>query len=118
MWILDVPTGDTPQEVQDYYDYLFSHWLSVTGGQTWLIDWGTVFWLGVWIVILAGVFGAYSYWQRYTRAHREPYPLESYDGHIQEMNGPVGPFLWMVFATVFFWAVLLTIVQIRNGQIY
>lgn len=118
MLILDVPTGDTPTEVNEYYDYLLHIWLERAGGQTFMINWNNIFWVGLWIFILTATFGVYTFWQRYTRAHREPYPLESYDGHIQEMNGPVGGFLFLIFATVFAWAAILTILRILNGQIY
>lgn len=118
MWILDVPTGDTPEKVNEYYAYLTKIWLERTGGQTFEIDWADHFWIGLWIFLLAGIFGVYSFWQRYTRAHREPYPIESYDGHIQEANGPVGGFLMLFFAGVFVWAVILTVLAIREGQVY
>jgi hypothetical protein len=115
---LDVPTGDSTQTVQAYYDHLYSHYLAQAFDQSWLLEWGNLLWVLLWLSALTAVFFAYSYWQRTTRAPKEPYPLESYDGHIQEMNGPVGPFLTLFFIGVALWLGLFTILKIMNGQVY
>ncbi|MEZ4617533.1 MAG: hypothetical protein R2867_18750 [Caldilineaceae bacterium] len=87
----DVPTGNTSETVQQYYNHLYHHYLD-TLTQNYYIHWDTLAWVFLWVFVLAGSFYAFTRWQRYTRQSQEPYPVESYDGHIQESNGPVGPF--------------------------
>jgi hypothetical protein len=113
----DVPTGHTSDIVQKYYDYLYSHYLNQIT-QNYYIHWDTLAWVALWIFILAAGFYAYTRWQRYTRTPEEPYPLESYNGYIQEANGPVGPFLALFFIGMFVWLVIMTVLNLLNGQIY
>jgi heme/copper-type cytochrome/quinol oxidase subunit 2 len=113
-----VPTGNTSEIVRQYYQYIYSYWLGRTGGQNFTIRWEIYAWVALWIVVLVGGFYIYTRWQRYTRAEKEPYPVESYNGYIQESNGPVGPFLTLFFIAMFVWLVIMTVLNILNGQIY
>jgi len=113
----DVPTGNTSKTVQQYYDYLYHHYLD-TLTQNYYIHWNTLAWVLLWIVILAGSFYAFTRWQRHTRQNREPYPVESYNGYIQESNGPVGPFLTIFFIGMVIWLLITTVLDLVRGQIY
>ncbi|MFN2198453.1 MAG: hypothetical protein ACK2UW_20195 [Anaerolineales bacterium] len=113
----DVPSGDTPEVVQRYYNYLYQNYLSHLN-QNYYIHWDTILWVLLWIVILAGGFYAFTRWQRYTRQQKEPYPVESYNGYIQEGNGPVGPFLTIFFIVMIIWLIAMTISNLLVGQIY
>ena len=113
----DVPTGDTGEIVRQYYDYLYSHYLSQYQ-QNYTVHADTLLWVLFWVFILTAVLYAYTRWQRTTRAADEPYPVESYNGHIQEGNGPIGSFLTLFFIGIFIWLVLVTILNLLNGQIY
>ena len=75
-------------------------------------------WWALFVVVLAGLFLAFTRWQGRTRAHHEPYPVETYDGYISEGNGPVGGFLWVFFAVVVGWLVYVTFQSLAHGQIY
>lgn len=112
-----VPTGNTTEAVQRYYTYLYSLWVGQLQ-QNFFIHWETIAWVVLWIFILAGGFFAFTRWQRYTHAPEEPYPVESYNGYIQETNGPVGAFLWIFFIAMFIWLLLMTISKLLVGQVY
>lgn len=113
----EVPTGQTGEIVRQYYDYLYSHYLQQIS-QNYYIHWDTLLWVLLWVFALTAAFYAYTRWQRYTRAHDEPYPVESYNGYIEENNGPVGTFLKLFFIGMFIWLVILTILDLTRGQIY
>ena len=113
----EVPTGNTSDTVRQYYDSLYSHYLDQVV-QNYYSHWGTLVWVLFWVVLLAGGFYAYTRWQRTTRMPREPYPVESYDGHIQESNGPVGSFLTLFFIGVVIWLLITTVLNLLYGQIY
>lgn len=113
----NVPTGNTGEVVRQYFDHLYSHYLQGIR-QTDVIHWDTLGWFLLWFVILSGLLYAYTRWQRSTHAPKEPYPVESYNGYIQEGNGPVGRFLTLFFAIMVIWLVITTIISLTRGQIY
>lgn len=113
----NVPTGNTSEAVQQYYHYLYTRFLSnIT--QNYYIHWDVLLWVLLWVAILAGGFYAYTRYQRTTSADKEPYPVESYNGYIQETNGPVGTFLKLFYIAMFIWLVAMTISNIIVGQVY
>lgn len=113
----NIPTGNNGEVVHKYYEYLYSNYLGHVA-QNYYIHWDTVLWVVLWIFILSAGFFAYTRWQRYTRAEKEPYPVESYNGYIQEGNGPVGTFLTLFFIGMFLWILAMTISNLVVGQIY
>jgi hypothetical protein len=113
----NVPTGSSGEIARQYYDYLYSHYLQQIT-QTYYIHWDTLLWVLLWIFVLAAFFYAYTRWQRTTRQPKEPYPTESYNGYIEEGNGPVGTFLTLFFIAMFVWLVIMTVFAILRGQIY
>lgn len=113
----DVPTGNSGEAVRQYFDYLYSHYLSQIT-QNYYIHWDTLLLVLLWIFVLAAGFYAYTRWQRATREPEEPYPVESYNGYIEESNGPVGTFLKLFFIGMFIWLVIHTVMDLIHGQIY
>ena len=113
----NVPSGNSGEVVRNYYNYLYSHYLQgIT--QNYFIHWDVLAWWLLWLVVLAGGFYAYTRWQRRTHAPQEPYPVETYNGYIQESNGPVGLFLKLFFAGMVIWLLVTTILDLVRGQIY
>lgn len=113
----DVPSGNTGEIVRQYYEYLYNHYL-VQLGQTYKIRPDLLLLVLFWVFILSVFFYAYTRWQRTTQSGEGLYPVESYNGYIQETNGPVGSFLTLFFIGMFVWLLLVTILDILNGQIY
>lgn len=113
----NVPTGNTTDIMRQYFEYLYSYYLGQTG-QNYFIHWDILVGVLVGLGVLAGLFYAYTRWQRNTNTTREPYPLESYNGYIQEANGRVGPFLSVFFVLMFVWLVVTTLNDLIHGQIY
>ncbi|MGW8318617.1 MAG: hypothetical protein ACWGPS_05170 [Candidatus Promineifilaceae bacterium] len=113
----EVPTGNTVEIVRRYYEYLYTHYLSKIA-QNYTIHWDVILWVLFWLFVMAAGFFAYTRWQRTTRAKDEPYPTESYNGYIQEGNGPVGTFLILFFIGMFLVLVGITISNLLYGQVY
>jgi hypothetical protein len=113
-----IPTGNSSEVVQRYYDYLYQIWMNRFGGQNLQLNWEIFMWVALWLFVLVAGFYAYSRWQRHTRTDEEPYPVESYNGYIQEANGPVGKFLTLFYIGMFLWLLSMTILNLVNGQIY
>ncbi|MFN2200728.1 MAG: hypothetical protein ACK2UO_05950 [Caldilineaceae bacterium] len=113
----NVPTGNDSETVRQYFQYLYAHYLSgIT--QQYYIHWDVIAFVILWIFILVAGFYAYTRWQRYTRASKEPYPVETYNGYIQEGNGPVGLFLRLFFIGMGLWLLATTLHDLLRGQIY
>jgi hypothetical protein len=113
----NVPTGNTTAVMQQYYHYLYSYFLSGIK-QNFYIHWDVLLWVLLWLFVLAGGFYAFTRYQRTTRADKEPYPVESYNGYIQEGNGPMGTFLTLFYIGMFLWLVAKTVTNLLFGQIY
>ena len=114
---MDVPTGNTGEIVRQYYHYLYSHFLGKLT-QQYYIHWDVLAAFALWVFVLAAAIFAYTRWQHRTHAEKEPYPVESYDGYLQEGNGPVGTFLTLFYIGMFIWLVVITVGDLLNGQIY
>lgn len=111
-----VPTGDTPEIVQAYYEYLLAHYINPAmqnTGTNWFIV-GIV--LG-WVAIVVGL--CFIYFRR-SRSEKPSilYPVETYNGYISESNAGTGIFLYVFFALVVIWLLYITISNLTFGQLY
>ena len=112
-----VPTGHTSAITKEYFDHLYQQYF-LQQTQTYYIHWDILAGVFFWIAILALLLFFYSNWQRSTQTGQEPYPVESYNGFIQETNGRVGPFLTVFFIVMFIWLAIVTIMSLTQGQVY
>src|SRR5581483_4228461 len=116
LMIPEVPTGNTPEIVQQYYQYLLDHYINpVTQNVT-----PNYFLEGVtlgWVLIITGLIFIY-----FRRVRNEKpgklYPVETYNGYISESNGGVGVFLLVFFGLVVVWVLWITISNLTQGQLY
>ncbi len=111
-----VPTGNTPEQVQAYYEYLLAQYVNpVTQNVTtnWLLI-GVVF---GWVTIATALFFIYF---RRSRSEKpgKLYPVETYNGYISESNAGTGLFLYIFFALVVLWLLYVTISNLTRGQLY
>lgn len=111
-----VPTGNTPEAVQAYYQYLLAHYINpVTQNiaTNYLIIGVT---LG-WVAIVTGIIFIYF---RRSRSEKPSklYPVETYNGYISESNAGTGLFLYIFFALVILWLLYVTISNLTQGQLY
>lgn len=111
-----VPTGNTPEIVQQYYEYLLAHYISPVAqntGTNWIIIGVTLGWVGI-------VTGAIFIYFRRVRSEKPSklYPVETYNGYISESNAGTGIFLYIFFALVVLWLLYITISNLTQGQLY
>jgi hypothetical protein len=89
---MSMPSGDSPRDVQDYYDYLQSHHVVDGRVATWHVDWWALGWL--WGFTAAMVI-ALVYWVRQYRTTRQRpsiYPMDVFGGWTAEAAGPATRF--------------------------
>ncbi len=113
----DIPTGSSSEVVRDYFNHLYGQYL-LQPTQNYYVHWDTILWFAFWVIMLIALFFFYTRWQRTSQAKKEPYPVESYNGYIQESNGPVGAFLTVFFIVMFVWALIITYMSLTRGQVY
>ena len=111
-----VPTGDTPEIVQAYYQYLLAHYINPTA-QNIATNWFLVAIVLGWTAIGAGLFFVYFRRSRSEKPSRL-YPVETYNGYISESNAGTGVFLYVFFALVVIWLLYVTISNLTQGQLY
>jgi hypothetical protein len=111
-----VPTGDTPEVVEQYYQYLLSHYINPIA-QNVTPNWPLIAATLGWVAIVFGLVFIY-----FRRARNEKpstlYPVETYNGYISESNAGVGAFLFILFALVVLWLLWITISNLTQGQLY
>ena len=114
-----VPSGNSSQAAQDFYNYLHAHFLAVIPGDRTHILWTGPIWIAVFAVILVGFFFLYSmYLSRVHRKRGEMYGASSFGGSILERIGPLSMFSWVVWGLIIAWALYFIVTQILYGQIY
>jgi hypothetical protein len=111
-----VPTGDTPEIVQAYYEYLLAHYVNPTA-QNIVTNWLLVSVTLGWVAIVAGLILIYF---RRVRSEKPSklYPVETYNGYISESNATTGAFLYIFFALVILWLLWVTVSNLTQGQLY
>lgn len=111
-----VPTGNTPEIVQAYYEYLLAHYITPTT-QNIATNWTIIGLVTGWVIIVTGVIFLYF---RRVRSEKPSklYPVETYNGYISESNGGTGLFLYIFFSLVVLWLLWVTISNLTQGQLY
>lgn len=111
-----VPSGDTPEAVQAYYQYLLAHYIN-PASQNIATNWLVVGVVLGWVALISALFFIY-----FRRARNEKpsrlYPVETYNGYISESNAGVGVFLYIFFALVVLWLLYVTVSNLTQGQLY
>lgn len=111
-----VPTGNTPEIVQQYYEYLLAHYINPVS-QNIATNYAIVGATLAWVVVLAGLLFVYFRRVRSEKPGRL-YPVETYNGYISESNAGVGIFLYLFFALVVLWLLWITVSNLTQGQLY
>jgi hypothetical protein len=104
-----MPTGDSPQDVQDYYEYLQGHHITDGRVETWHVDWFAVAWLWGFVAVMTI---AILYWVKQYRTTRQRpgiYPMDAFGGWTSEGAGPATAFfiVFTLFIVAFDAAIII-----------
>jgi hypothetical protein len=115
-----IPTGDTTEVVQAYYDYLYSMYYADTiRNRATGIMWSSPFKIASWGTALVLVFLLLTVSLYYVhRGRDELYEATSFAGSVLERNGKVSLFTWSLMAALFVVAMYLGIRFIFLGFLY
>jgi hypothetical protein len=115
-----MPTGDTPQKVDEYYNYLQAHHETDHQVATWHVLWVDLAWLwGFVIVLVLGIlFWVLQYRTTLQRSEGRAamYPVDSFGGYTTEQAGPATLFFILLTVVLTGFAVALIIGHLVWGQ--
>jgi hypothetical protein len=115
---MGMPSGDSPQKVDEIYDYLQGHAQTFHDPATWQVHWLDLAWLWGFLIAIAVVMLGWIWQYRSTRQKSAIYPADTFGGYTTELAGPATAFflLLCVFLTLF--AVAIIVAHIVFGQLY
>jgi hypothetical protein len=115
---MSMPSGDSPQKAQAYYDYLNSHHIIDGRVETWHVDWLSIAWLWGFLaaLVLTLLFWVRQY--RTTRQRTGLYPIDRFGGWTSEAAGPATLFFLLLTAGLTAFAVVLVVGHIIWGQTF
>ncbi len=111
-----VPSGNTPEAVEAYYQYLLQHYITPIAQNT-AFNWVIVATTLGWVAILAALLFIYFRRVRNEKPSRL-YPVETYNGYISESNAGTGAFLFIFFGLIVLWLLYITVSNLTQGQLY
>jgi hypothetical protein len=115
-----MPTGDTPEKVEEYYRYLQGQHETDHPVATWHVDWLSLAWLwGFLIVIAVGLL--FWVWQYRTTLQRSEgraamYPVDSFGGYTTEQAGPATLFFILLVLILTGFGVAIIVGHLVWGQ--
>jgi uncharacterized membrane protein YedE/YeeE len=114
-----MPTGDSPEKAQAYYQYLQSRQLAPHGRTvTWHVDWTALAWMWGFVVVLAIIFGFWIRDYRSTHPQTGISPLDRWGGYATEAAGRVPVFFWLATVAIVAFGAAFVIDHLISGQLF
>ncbi len=112
-------SGNDSEHAQQYYQYIYSHYLqNIPADRTHILASGP-FWIALWAAILIIFFALYAF--SLNHAHRkqgEMYGASSFAGAILERIGTVSAFTIVISSMIIVYALYFIVTHILFGQVY
>ena len=113
---MGMPSGDSPEDVRQYYDYLQGHQETMQAPATWHVHWLDLAWLWGFLIVLVLAILLWIWQNRTTRQRTGMYPVDSFGGFTTELAGPATFFFILLTIVLTAWAVALIVGHIVWGQ--
>jgi hypothetical protein len=113
-----MPTGDSPEDVRSYYEYLLSHHTIDGREATWQIDWFAVAWLWGFVAVMCVAIFLWIRQYRTTRQRPGIYPVDVFGGLTSEAAGPATTFFILFTLFVVAFDVAIIVGHLAWGQIF
>ncbi len=111
---MGMPSGDSPQDAQAYYQYLQAHQETMQRAATWEIRWIDLAWL--WGFVIALVLIALWWVWQYRTTKQKIYRADSFGGYTTELAGPATSFFLLLTVLLTGWAVAIIVGHLVWGQ--
>jgi hypothetical protein len=113
---MQMPSGDSPQHAQAYYDYLQAHQLTMQRAATWHVRWIDLAWLWGFAIVMVILIILWIWQYRTTRQKTGIYPVDSFGGYTTELAGPSTVFFLLLTVILTGFAVVIIVGHILWGQ--
>ena len=113
-----MPSGDSPQKAQAFYEYLQAHHETEHRVATWTVDWYGLAWLWGFVAALSLILIWWIWQYRTTRQRTGVYPVDSWSGYTSELAGPATLFFVLLTAIITGFAVAIIVGHIVHGQTF
>jgi hypothetical protein len=110
------PSGDSPEKVRDFYEYLNGHQETTRPIQSWHVDWLSLAWLWGFVIVLVLALLLWVKQYRTTRQRTGIYPVDRFGGWTSEAAGPATLFFLLFTVFIVAFAVALVVGHIVWGQ--
>ena len=115
---MSMPTGDTPEKVNDFYLYLNQHQQTTHPVETWHVDWTSLAWMWGFVAALSLIL-IWWVWQNRTTRHRGGiYPVDTWSGFTTELARPATRFFLLLSVILVGFAIAIMVGHIVDGQIF
>ena len=111
-----MPSGDTPQKVDAFYQYLQGHQETLQTPATWHVHWLDLAWLWGFVIVLSLTLLLWVWQYRSTRQRGGIYPVDTFGGYTTELAGPATFFFLLLSLIITAWAVVLVVGHLVWGQ--
>ena len=111
---MSMPTGDSPQDVHNYYQYLQSHHITDGRVATWHVDWFALAWLWGFVVVMSLALIWWISQYRSTRQHMQP--VDRWGGYTSELARPATRYFLLLTAFLATFAIAIIIGHLVWGQ--
>jgi hypothetical protein len=110
------PSGDSPEKVRDFYEYLNGHQETTRPIQSWHVDWLSLAWLWGFVIVLVVALLLWVKQYRTTRQRAGIYPVDRFGGWTSEAAGPATLFFLLFTVFVVAFGVAIVVGHIVWGQ--
>jgi hypothetical protein len=110
------PSGDSPEKVRDFYEYLNGHQETTRPIQSWHVDWLSLAWLWGFVIVLVVALLLWVKQYRTTRQRAGIYPVDRFGGWTSEGAGPATLFFLLFTVFVVAFGVAIVVGHIVWGQ--
>ena len=111
-----MPSGESPQHAQQYYDYLQAHQQTMYHPDTWHVRWLDLAWLWGFVIGLVLLLLLWIWQYRTTRQRTGIYPVDRFGGYTSELAGPATAFFLLLTVVLTAFAVAIIVGHLVWGQ--
>ena len=111
---MGMPSGDSPEDVRQYYHYLQGHQETMQRAATWHVRWLDLAWM--WGFLIALVLAILLWVYQYRTTRQKIYPVDRFGGFTTELAGPATFFFLLFTGIIVAFAVALIVGHLVWGQ--
>jgi hypothetical protein len=113
-----MPSGESPQHADEFYNYLIAHHETEHPVKTWHVEWFSLAWMWGFVAALSLILVLWIWQYRTTRQKPRIYAVDSWSGFTSELAGPATLFFLILTAILTGFAVALVVGHLVDGQIF